>query len=125
MTYGVHKFHHFHTVTNHFYISRPIFLNRTQFDAWPLDVQSAMRDAVNKAVAYQRELAIEEDREARAAILAAGCEITALSADQHAQFRETVAPLLDEARRTYGANMFKMVATAKEAAAINAAAAEV
>ena len=117
VTYGVHKFHHFHTVTNHFYISRPIFLNRTQFDAWPLDVQSAMREAVNKAVAFQRELAIEEDREARAAILAAGCEITALSADQHAQFREAVAPLLDEARRTYGAEMFEMVAAAKETAA--------
>src|SRR5208282_1978418 len=24
VTYGVHKFHRFHTVTNHFYISRPI-----------------------------------------------------------------------------------------------------
>src|SRR4029077_9984266 len=124
VTYGVHKFHHFHTVTNHFYISRPIFLSRTQFDAWPLEVQSAMRDAVDKAVTFQRELAIEEDREARAAILAAGCEITALSADQHVQFREAVAPLLDEARRTYGANMFEMVAAAKELAA-NAAAVEV
>jgi len=117
VTYSVHKFHHFHTVTNHFYISRPIFLNRTQFDAWPPDVQNAMRDAVNKAVAFQRELAIEEDREARAAIEAAGCEITALSADQHVQFHEAVAPLLDEARRTYGAEIFEMVATAKEAAA--------
>ena len=28
VTYGVHKFHRFHTVTNHFYISRPIFLHR-------------------------------------------------------------------------------------------------
>jgi TRAP-type transport system periplasmic protein len=121
VTYGVHKFHHFHTVTNHFYISRPIFLNRTQFDAWPLDVQTAMREAVNKAVTFQRELAIEEDREARAAILAAGCEITALSADQHAQFHEAVAPLLDEARGTYGAEMFEMVAAAKELVA-NAAA---
>jgi TRAP-type transport system periplasmic protein len=117
VTYGVHKFHLFHTVTNHFYISRPIFLNRTQFDAWPLDVQTAMREAVNKAMTFQRELAIEEDREARAAILAAGCEIAALSADQQAQFREAVAPLLDEARRTYGANMFEMVAAAKELAA--------
>jgi TRAP-type C4-dicarboxylate transport system substrate-binding protein len=116
VTYGVHKFHHFHTVTNHFYISRPIFLNRTQFDAWPLDVQSAMREAVIKSIAFQRELAIEEDREARAAILAAGCEITALSAEQHGQFRQAVAPLLDAARRTYGAEMFEMVATAKEAA---------
>jgi TRAP-type C4-dicarboxylate transport system substrate-binding protein len=116
VTYGVHKFHHFHTVTNHFYISRPIFLNRTQFDAWPLDVQSAMREAVIKSIAFQRELAIEEDREARAAILAAGCEITALSAEQYGQFRQAVAPLLDAARRTYGAEMFEMVATAKEAA---------
>ena len=35
-----------------------------------------MRDAVERAVAFQRDLAIEEDREARAAIEAAGCEIT-------------------------------------------------
>jgi TRAP-type C4-dicarboxylate transport system substrate-binding protein len=115
VTYGVHQFHHFHTVTNHFYISRPIFLNRTQFDAWPQDLQSAMRDAVGNAIAFQRELAIEEDREARAAILAAGCEITALTAEQHALFRQAVDPLLQEARRTYGAEMFEMVAAAKDA----------
>ena len=28
VTYGVHKFHRFHTLTSHFYISRPIFLHR-------------------------------------------------------------------------------------------------
>ncbi len=43
VTYGVHKFHRFHTVTNHFYISRPIFLHRTAFDAWP--ARPAGRDA--------------------------------------------------------------------------------
>jgi TRAP-type C4-dicarboxylate transport system substrate-binding protein len=109
VTYGVHKFHHFHTVTNHFYISRPIFLNRTRFDAWPQDLQRAMREAVQRAVAFQRDLAIEEDREARAAIEAAGCEITTLTADGHAQFREAVAPLLDEARGAYGGKMFEMI----------------
>src|SRR5499425_1897959 len=31
VTYGVHKFHRFHTLSNHFYISRPIFLHRTTF----------------------------------------------------------------------------------------------
>jgi len=117
VTYGVHKFHHFHTVTNHFYISRPIFLNRTEFDAWPRDLQDAMREAVAKAVAFQRELGIAEDREARAAIEAAGCEITALTEEQHALFRQAVDPLLQEARRTYGADIFEMVAAAKEAAA--------
>ena len=117
VTYGVHKFHDFHTVTNHFYISRPIFLNRPEFDAWPRDLQSATREAVIKAVAFQRELAIAEDREARTAIEAEGCEITALTPEQHALFREAVDPLLQEARQTYGADVFEMVAAAKEAAA--------
>jgi len=119
VTYGVHKFHRFHTVTNHFYISRPIFLNRTQFDSWPADLQTAMRHAVDKAVAYQRDLALEEDREARAVIEAGGCEITTLTAAEHAQFRSAVAPLLDDARRVYGAEMFEMVAAAKTMAELS------
>jgi TRAP-type C4-dicarboxylate transport system substrate-binding protein len=112
VTYGVHNFHRFHTVTNHFYISRPIFLNRTQFDAWPEDLQNAMREAVKAAVAFQRDLAIEEDRAARATIEAAGCEITALTADGHAQFRTAVAPLTAQARGTYGQEMFDMASAA-------------
>jgi TRAP-type transport system periplasmic protein len=109
VTYGVHKFHRFHTVTNHFYISRPIFLHRPSFEAWPDDLQRAMRDAVAQAVAFQRERAIEEDREARAAILREGCEIIELSATEHAAFRAAVAPLLDDARTTYGDKMFDLV----------------
>jgi TRAP-type transport system periplasmic protein len=109
VTYGVHKFHHFHTVSNHFYISRPIFLHRPSFEAWPADLQSAMREAVARAVALQRALAIAEEREARAAIAAAGCEITELTADQHAQFRAAVTPLLDEARQSYGEKTFDLV----------------
>ena len=109
VTYGVHKFHRFHTVTNHFYISRPIFLHRPSFNSWPADLQEAMRKAIGRAVAFQRELAIEEDAQARAAILAEGCEITELTAAQHAQFRAAVAPLLDEAHGTYGSKMFGMI----------------
>jgi TRAP-type C4-dicarboxylate transport system substrate-binding protein len=109
VTYGVHKFHHFHTITNHFYISRPIFLHRPSFEAWPEDLQRAMREAVQRAIAFQRDLAIEEDREARAAIEGAGCEITELTTDEHAKFRAAVAPLLTEARGVYGDAMFKLI----------------
>jgi TRAP-type transport system periplasmic protein len=109
VTYGVHKFHRFHTVTNHFYISRPIFLHRPSFEAWPAELQRAMREAVARAVAFQRELAIEEDAEARAAILGEGCEITELAADEHAQFRSAVAPLLNDARGIYGKQMFGLI----------------
>ncbi len=109
VTYGVHKFHRFHTVTNHVYISRPIFLHRPAFESWPADLQRAMGEAVKRAVDFQRDLAIEEDRDARAAILAEGCEIAALTADEHAAFRAAVAPLLNEARGTYGREMFGMI----------------
>jgi hypothetical protein len=39
VTYGVHKFHRFHTATNHFYLFRPIFLHRPSFDSWPQRLQ--------------------------------------------------------------------------------------
>src|SRR5436190_13973893 len=32
VTYGVHKFHRYHSVANHLYISRPIFLHRETFE---------------------------------------------------------------------------------------------
>ena len=79
VTYGVHKVHPFHTLTNHFYISRPIFLHRPPFDAWPPALKDAMREAVKDAVAWQRDLAVEEDRDARTAIEAAGGTITRLT----------------------------------------------
>jgi TRAP-type C4-dicarboxylate transport system substrate-binding protein len=68
-----------------------------------------MGEAVKRAVAFQRELAIEEDRQARAAIEQEGCEITELAAGEHAQFRAAVASLLKESRGTYGQRMFDSV----------------
>jgi len=109
VTYGVHKFHRFHTVTNHFYISRPIFLHRPAFERWPQDLRRAMQTAIERAVDFQRTLAIEEDSEARAAILAAGCEIAELTAGELEKFRAAVVPLTEEARGTYGKRMFGMV----------------
>jgi tripartite ATP-independent transporter DctP family solute receptor len=111
VTYGVHKFHRFHTISNHFYISRPIFLHRAAFDAWPAELQAAMRAAVTEAVAFQRGLAVEEDGEARRAIEAQGCEIVALTAAEHQKFAAAVQPLLDEAKTTYGKAMLGMIGT--------------
>ncbi|MBI3704343.1 MAG: TRAP transporter substrate-binding protein [Rhizobiales bacterium] len=109
VTYGVHKFHKFHTLTSHFYISRPIFLHRASFDAWPDDLKRAMQAAVTEAVAFQRRLAVEEHEASRNAIEEAGCEIVELSAREHAAFVDAVAPLLADARSMYGEAMFKMV----------------
>jgi TRAP-type C4-dicarboxylate transport system substrate-binding protein len=109
VTYGVHKFHHFHSVTNHFYISRPIFLHRDSFDAWPNDLQEAMREAATAAVAFQRGLAIEEDVASRRAIESQGCEIAELEPQEHSAFVNAVQPLWVDARKTYGGEMFAMI----------------
>ena len=63
VTYGVHKFHHYNTISNHFYISRPIFLHRPSFDGWPDDLKAAMQRLVKEAVTFQRGLHIKEEEE--------------------------------------------------------------
>ncbi len=109
VTYGVHKFHKFHTLSSHFYISRPIFFHRPSFDAWPDDLKRAMQKAVTEAVAFQRNLAVEEHAQSRQAIEEAGCEIVELTPAEHDAFAAAVAPLTLEARKIYGEAMFKLV----------------
>jgi TRAP-type C4-dicarboxylate transport system substrate-binding protein len=108
VTYGVHKFHRFHTLSNHFYVSRPIFLHRATFDGWPKDLQEAMRAAVADAVAFQRDLHETEEDDAAKAIAAEGSEIVELDSGQHAQFARAVQPLLTDARKDYGEALFKL-----------------
>ncbi len=108
VTYGVHKFHRFHTLSNHFYISRPIFLRRAAFDGWPARLQRAMQGAVTDAVAFQRSLHVQEEEDARKAIVAQGCEIVELTAKEHDAFRAAVQPLLEEARDSFGDDLFAL-----------------
>ena len=109
VTYGVHKFHKFHTVTNHVYLSRPIFLHRPSFDGWPGELQDAMRQAVSDAVALQRDLAVEEEVRAREIIEAEGCEIVDINADERTAFANAVAPVLDDFRKAQGDALFGLV----------------
>jgi TRAP-type C4-dicarboxylate transport system substrate-binding protein len=106
VTYGAHKFHHFHTLTRHFYISRPIFLNRTAFDSWPQDLQDAMRLAAAEAVVAQRALAVEEEEICQRAILDNGCEIAELNAEGRSAFQAAAKAVHSEARADLGPEAF-------------------
>jgi len=108
VTYGVHKFHRFHTLSNHFYISRPIFLHRPTFDAWPTDLKEAMQQAVTASVAFQRELHVKEEEDAEAAIKAEGCEVVTLDGRQHDAFAAAVQPIYAEARKLLGDELFRL-----------------
>ena len=107
VTYGAHKYHPFHTLTGHFYISRPIFICRAQFDAWPKPLQEAMRKAAAEAVTFQRELAIEEELDARRAIEAEKCQVEELTPAEHDAFARAVAPMMAEAEDVYGKEMLR------------------
>ncbi len=101
--YGVHKFHRYHTLTGHSYLSRGIYCNRAAFESWPAALQTAMTQAVLEAITAHRELAVREEAIARKAIEDAGGEIVELTADERAAFVQAVRPLHDEARQRFAA----------------------
>jgi TRAP-type transport system periplasmic protein len=109
VTYGVHDFHRFHTETNHFYISRPIFVHRPSFDGWPRQMQDELRAAVRDAVAFQRNLHVKEEEDAAATIRKTGGEIVELTEDQHKAFVSAVSPIYSEARSEFGRDLLALV----------------
>ena len=109
VTYGVHKHHKFHTVSNHFYISRSIMCNRTAYYTWPEELKYAMNEAVQEAVLWQRNQAEQEVIEARKAIEDEGHEIIELTSEKQNLFSLAVQPQLDDARETFGSMMFDLI----------------
>ena len=107
--YGAHKVHRYHTLSAHCYLSRGLYFNRAQFDRWPKSLQDATRAAARDAILAQRELAIEEEHNARKNIEAAGDEVLELSPDARAAFKQAVKPLHDEARRRFGDDVFGLI----------------
>jgi TRAP-type transport system periplasmic protein len=109
VTYGVHKYHRFHSATNHFYLSRPIFLHRPTFDAWPRALREELREAVHDAVGLQRDLHVKEEEDAMTAIRAEGGEILELTQDEHNQFVAAVKPIYGETRGQYSREVLALL----------------
>jgi TRAP-type transport system periplasmic protein len=109
VTYSVHNFHRFHTETNHFYLSRPVFVHRPSFDGWPKTIQEELRAAVRDAVAFQRDLHVKEEADAAAEIKKTGGHIVELTADQHKAFVSAVTPIYKEARSQFDRQLLALV----------------
>jgi tripartite ATP-independent transporter DctP family solute receptor len=109
VTYGIYKYHRFHTKTSHFYLSRPIFVHRPAFEAWPAALQAEMQAAIGDAVAFQRDLHIKEEKEAAATIRESGGEIVELTPEQHQEFVTAVKPIYAEARAQYSPELLELV----------------
>jgi len=108
VTYGVHKFHKYHTLSNHFYISRPIFTHRDSIESWPHELRTALADAVQASIDYQRQLSEQDAIAAREAIEEEGCEIVDLDTKQQRAFLNVVKPQHDDARNLFGGEIFQI-----------------
>jgi TRAP-type C4-dicarboxylate transport system substrate-binding protein len=109
VTYGIHNYHRYHTATNHTYLSRPIFFHKPSYDAWPRELQQEMRAAVQDAVAFQRDLHIQEEEDAAVAIREAGGEIIELTPEELQAFVSAVQPIYAEARAQYSRDLLSLV----------------
>ena len=109
LTYGVSDAHRFHTLTGHFYVSRPIFAHRPTLDGWPEDLRTAFVEAFREAVAFQRGEAEEAAVLARARIEADGGEIIDLEAAERQAFVDAIRPQLDDAGDTFGQDVLSLV----------------
>src|SRR5262249_31955913 len=104
-----HKFHRYHTLSNHFYISRPIFVHRPSFEGWPENLRKTMRSAAAEAIVFQRDLHVREEEDARRQIEAAGGEIVELAPEEHRAFAATVTPIYAETQRQYDKDLLALL----------------
>lgn len=107
VTYGAHEVHRHHTLTGHFYVSRPIFAHRRSVDGWPEALRNAVYRATRDAIAYQRELSEREAVDARKAIEDAGGEFVTLTPEERQAFRTAVKPMHDDAREEYDLELLR------------------
>ncbi len=111
-TYGVHNYHKHHTLSNHFYISRAIMCNRSQFYLWPEPLKQGIIEAAGDAMQWQRTQIEKDVRIAEKLIVEAGGQIHSLTEAQTGLFQERIAPLYKDARDQFGNTPFDLLSDA-------------
>lgn len=102
VAYGVNEHHKYVTMSAHLYGARGVFIHQPSFDAWPENIQKAVREAAREAIAFQRKLAAEKEHELRVKLERDGTLFVDLTTEERATFTEAVQPLLKDARRRLG-----------------------
>ncbi len=108
VTYGVDKHHNHITMSGHFFGARGIFAHKASVDSWPEKIQSAVRESIQEAIAFQRSEAAATERKLRTQLEADGHQFVDLTAEERAAFVEAVAPVMADARTRLGDEVFAL-----------------
>lgn len=84
--------------TNHFFDFISVIANRDWFNGLSEAQQQAVSDAMNTAIEYQRELAAEQDTEAKQTLIDSGMTYTEVSPAFAAALREATAGVAEEVK---------------------------
>lgn len=84
--------------TGHFFDFISVVANKAWFDGLDEDTRALVREAMDTAVAFQRELAMEQDAEALGKLTAAGMTYTEVSPELAAKLRELTAPVATDTK---------------------------
>ncbi|MCG8482929.1 MAG: TRAP transporter substrate-binding protein [Clostridia bacterium] len=77
-----------------------MLINENIYESYPDDIKAAINEAAKIAAEYQRQLSIEKEAEFKATVVNGGVELTELTAEQRAAFRETCKPVYDWFKET-------------------------
>ncbi len=93
------------TLTGHVYTPYVVVVNKPFFDSLSPENQKLIQEAMDEAIAWQRQKARELDTAARKAMQDAGTEIIDLTPEELAQFREKMMPVRELVKEKAGAEI--------------------
>lgn len=107
--FGVHNFQRYITLTGHLWGASAFICRQSTYDAWPVEVRTAVDAAALEANAEQHRLAAAEDEEIMAKFPPDTVLIHLTLAEQ-AAFVEAVRPMLSKYRSALGETLFDHLA---------------
>ena len=95
--------------SGHFFDFIVVAASKKKFDALKPEYQTAVRQAMNKAVAWQRSKAAEEDTVSRDALIASGMQFDPISADVRAQLKSATSGVVGDLKKKIGSDIIDAV----------------
>jgi len=109
-----HEIQKYITLTGHVYTPYVVVMHKPFFDGLSPEYQKLVQECMDEAIAVQRAKAKELDEVAKKEIAASGTQITELTAEEHALFREKLVPIRELVREKAGAELTEMFLKATE-----------
>jgi tripartite ATP-independent transporter DctP family solute receptor len=94
------------SLTGHTYSPWPVVINKKFFDGLPEDLQKVVKDAVIETRDYNRTLSQEDEAKALGLLKEEGMEVTELSDEQKAEFKEAMSGIYGDVKADVGEELF-------------------